>query len=181
MDCDIEAATSPMHFKVISSKKWNDILRLGRMRCKRCGLEKPLNAFSPSKYNGQLRYKRSCRKCLSTERNNYKREWWHKRRCYELGITPEIYSEMITRQRGNCAICERPLSEDRKVIDHDHQSGEVRGIVHNLCNLTLGNSREDIAVLVGTIQYLLKQAQNGRHQNPWLGLLRFVSYVEVKS
>ena len=87
---------------------------------------------------------------------------------------------MVAKQIGRCAICERPLKDDRQVIDHDHATGEVRGVVHNLCNLMLGNSREDIAVLAGGIRYLLKQIRKKPRQEPWQRPLELVAMAEEK-
>lgn len=49
---------------------------------------------------------------------------------------------MFERQRGACALCGRVLDEARStrrvVVDHDHATGAVRGLVHQQCNTALG-------------------------------------------
>ena len=42
-------------------------------------------------------------------------------------------------QGNTCALCGRVFtSEDRVVLDHNHKTGEVRGAIHNGCNVALG-------------------------------------------
>lgn len=52
------------------------------------------------------------------------------------GLTVEQYDELLLRQSGCCAICERDASEFkiRLAVDHDHTTGEVRGLCCNNCN-----------------------------------------------
>ena len=56
----------------------------------------------------------------------------------KYGITLERYEEMLATQDGNCAICERPPMCRRLSVDHDHQTGRVRGLLCGHCNLMLG-------------------------------------------
>lgn len=62
-----------------------------------------------------------------------------KRRCAKYGITPDQYREMLRLQGGRCKLCQAPpKTQAGKVrllcIDHDHQTGRVRGIVCYNCN-----------------------------------------------
>jgi hypothetical protein len=50
-----------------------------------------------------------------------------------------------------CAACH---STDNLCIDHCHQTGQVRGVLCNTCNLTLGRLHEDTQVLANLITYL---------------------------
>jgi len=47
------------------------------------------------------------------------------------GITIEQYDGMVTKQNGKCAICEHSC---RLVIDHDHLTNKVRGLLCHRCN-----------------------------------------------
>ena len=50
-----------------------------------------------------------------------------------------------------CAICQRP---DPEHVDHDHESGEVRGILCFNCNGGLGQFRDDATALLRAAEYL---------------------------
>jgi hypothetical protein len=63
-----------------------------------------------------------------------------------------------------------PLEKKRKTIDHDYASGKVRGIVHSHCNLVLGNTREDVNVLLGAVRYLRKHHGKDTHRLKCLDL-----------
>ena len=57
----------------------------------------------------------------------------------KYGITMSQYDEMLERQSGKCAICERPPpSNTRLAVDHNHQSGEIRGLLCGRCNRFVG-------------------------------------------
>jgi hypothetical protein len=50
------------------------------------------------------------------------------------GISVEDYDRMWNSQHGLCAMCGKPLHE-KTVVDHDHKTNRVRGILHPSCNL----------------------------------------------
>jgi hypothetical protein len=73
-------------------------------------------------------------------------------------ITPEKYDELFEKQKGRCAIC-RSTSPGRKrakffCVDHDHATGQVRGLLCIGCNLILGHARDHVGVLQSAIDYL---------------------------
>lgn len=53
------------------------------------------------------------------------------------GITVEQYEVMFVRQNGCCAVCAQP-STTRLVVDHNHDSGVIRGLLCQRCNKGLG-------------------------------------------
>lgn len=77
------------------------------------------------------------------------------------GLTPEEYESILFAQNFACAICEVEISHaleyktDRSVaVDHNHDTGEVRGILCSKCNLVLGHARENTEILYKSIVYL---------------------------
>jgi hypothetical protein len=73
----------------------------------------------------------------------------------KFGLTPEEYAARLAAQGGVCAICERQPSAGRQLdIDHDHRTGEVRGLVCNSCNQALGLLGEDTFRLMSAAAYL---------------------------
>lgn len=52
--------------------------------------------------------------------------------------------ELLKRQNGFCALCgDRIL--DNPVLDHDHKTGYIRGVLHRGCNAFLGNIENNLA------------------------------------
>ncbi len=84
----------------------------------------------------------------------------HKEREYYLkrkyGITPKEYNEMYDKQYGKCAICGVHQSELERVfcVDHDHKTGEIRGLLCNDCNSVLGYCKDNQFILLKSIEYL---------------------------
>jgi len=80
------------------------------------------------------------------------------------GITLDQYNEMLKKQDGGCAICGK--TETRKNmwgtgicrlnIDHDHNTGEVRGLLCHSCNFGLGAFFDSAQLLSKAIEYLQK-------------------------
>jgi len=83
----------------------------------------------------------------------------------KYGMTIDDYERLRKKQKDRCAVCggvmkfSGPLYADRAVIDHDHESGQVRGILHNRCNLLLGNFKDDVKILRSAIKYLTSSAK----------------------
>jgi hypothetical protein len=72
----------------------------------------------------------------------------------KYGITPEEKAAMVLSQ-GGCGICktDAPGPSDWHV-DHCHNTGRVRGILCNRCNLMLGHARDNTTTLSAAIDYL---------------------------
>src|SRR5690606_30428021 len=60
--------------------------------------------------------------------------------------------QTLAKQGGRCAICGCGLAPADAVLDHDHISGEVRGVLHRGCNSMLGKieNHRRIAKLTST-------------------------------
>jgi Recombination endonuclease VII/HNH endonuclease len=80
------------------------------------------------------------------------------------GITLETYNVMLAAQNGVCDICKgvetyvpkghgtpKPLS-----VDHNHETGQIRGLLCSNCNYVIGHCKEDRAVLLTAAKYLDK-------------------------
>lgn len=63
---------------------------------------------------------------------------WSLRR--KFGITVEEYDAMHAAQNGLCALCNRPERSLKKrlAVDHDHDTGAVRGLLCGPCNVVVG-------------------------------------------
>lgn len=53
----------------------------------------------------------------------------------KYGLTIEDYNRMLKQQNNKCVICKQ---ERKLVVDHDHKTGRVRGLLCNSCNRIVG-------------------------------------------
>lgn len=61
----------------------------------------------------------------------------------KFGITLEDYARMEYYQNRLCAICHRLDPSGRALaVDHDHETGKVRGLLCMICNHFLGYLEE---------------------------------------
>lgn len=75
----------------------------------------------------------------------------------KYGLTPEQVIKMLQQQKNCCALClEQFQKRDRKVIDHCHRTGTVRGILHPVCNFLLGYCNDSVERLQQAQIYLQK-------------------------
>jgi hypothetical protein len=78
----------------------------------------------------------------------------------EYGITSKDYYKMHSDQSGLCKLCNKEgftMAEHHKlklVVDHDHNTGKVRGLLCHNCNRALGLFKESIDSLNNAIRYL---------------------------
>lgn len=80
----------------------------------------------------------------------------------------EQFRELVAKMGETCEICGTAesgrTSKDGKVnrlhIDHDHVSGEIRGLLCHHCNLGIGHLRDDLSLLRKAIAYLERYAEN---------------------
>lgn len=73
-------------------------------------------------------------------------------------LEPEQYKQMLFDQEAKCAICGRELPEldEGLVVDHDHATGWVRGLLCKGCNFALGLMNDDVVRLQSAINYLVR-------------------------
>ena len=74
------------------------------------------------------------------------------------GISLKEYYQMLADQNGLCAICGASESETQRRlhVDHDHETGEIRGILCHRCNVALGMVQDNVKILSLMIRYLEK-------------------------
>lgn len=126
--------------------------------CPKCDESKPLSSFS--KQGAWVRPR--CKQCTSEDRKgSYARTSpeirdgrKHRRRARTYGLTMEEYEELIKTKQ--CAICltDKPGQHGEWHIDHNHETGKVRGILCHHCNLALGHFKDNRANLERANAYL---------------------------
>ena len=109
----------------------------------------------------------SCIECMKDKQKNYWNSRTPKKRLeqhlkYKYGVSPEQFLDSWNTQNGKCAICEEQLPdlltyENRRrgyAIDHNHETGEFRGILCTHCNTLLGMAGDNPDILERAIDYL---------------------------
>ncbi len=62
-------------------------------------------------------------------------------RARALGVSDEDYERLLAEQDGHCALCPNRPKTRRLHVDHDHRTGEVRGLLCYVCNKYLPATR----------------------------------------
>lgn len=74
------------------------------------------------------------------------------------GISVEDYDKMFANQEGVCAICGSASSKRKGdkhlVVDHNHKTGKVRGLLCIQCNAGLGMFEDDVNIIHNAEVYL---------------------------
>ena len=86
------------------------------------------------------------------------------RREYDLqryyGIGTVEYERILAQQGGRCVICNTsvPGGRGRFHVDHDHGTGQIRGLLCHSCNVSIGAMQDDPNRLLRAAQYLCEHA-----------------------
>ena len=86
----------------------------------------------------------------------------------KYGLSLESYRFLLIGQGGGCAICGRSENGKRHNfdVDHDHESGVVRGLLCNRCNRLLSNAKDSIDILKAAIKYLKASKPKATEKKP---------------
>ena len=115
--------------------------------CPKCARELPATKdyFYKDKRYGLASYCIDCQKAKSKKRHYAK--WDHNKDLYLkriYGISLDDYNYFMVMQSDRCAICSTDDKGGKKhwYVDHDHETGVVRGLLCNDCNLGLGKFKD---------------------------------------
>jgi hypothetical protein len=136
--------------------KSDEVYQRPSQRCKTCGEQDPVKFY--------IYQRGECKACVKKRTSKYQtgnKEFnrrRHLRRAY--GITQEFYDTELAKQQGRCALCGMPPDETDLqkilVVDHDHETGEFRGLIHGRCNCILGYAKDDPKTLRSALEYLAR-------------------------
>ena len=130
--------------------------------CKTCRVAQPIINFVKSTYV-KTGYRSICKSCFNAYYRkrrvekydlvrSYEKKFHKQRRLkFEYNLTEAQFEELKQKFDNRCAICN---STQKLVIDHNHTSGKVRGLLCSKCNLGLGHFKDDISNLKEAIKYL---------------------------
>ena len=113
-------------------------------KCRRCKIDLPLDSFHKDKRTPNGHYD-ICRDCRNKHR-------------MITNITDEQYDAFLVAQNNSCAICGIHTSEAERglVVDHNHETHKIRGLLCTRCNVGLGYYGDDTTKLSMAIEYLIK-------------------------
>ena len=139
--------------------------------CKQCHSEGNKRYRQTEK--GKQCARRSVRKYRQSEKGKIKTKKYWKSKPGKLasrktklkqkfGITLEQYNKMFESQRGVCVICRKPETKRSNkgiglrmlAVDHNHKTGQVRGLLCDKCNLMLGLANDNVTILLNAANYL---------------------------
>lgn len=139
----------------------------GRAVCQVCG---PVDVVKfrrtrwqcKNKAEEEKAYDKQYAKTYATEATRArKRELYHEKHwkvaiATRYKVDPDWYDRTLEEQGGVCAICkkDRPNGWGKYPVDHDHKTGDARGLLCGTCNSLIGFAGEDTAVLERAIEYL---------------------------
>lgn len=97
-------------------------------------------------------------------RNKYRDKCRNKKLKDTYGITLEEYDVIHAYQRGLCAICGQPETAcykyqgsvvvQRLAVDHNHETGKIRGLLCGRCNAGIGFFQDDAEKMRAACEYL---------------------------
>lgn len=115
--------------------------------CRQCKIEKPIGDFKADSRDATGR-STQCKACFAAAMkarradgryDELQREGRRRHNLKQFGLTVEQYDAMLERQGGVCGMCRQACATGRRLaVDHDHQTGRVRGLLCHRCNRGLG-------------------------------------------
>ena len=75
---------------------------------------------------------------------------------YNYGLSEEDYQDLFEKQDGKCAICSEP---GKLGVDHNHTTGQIRGLLCRQCNTAIGSLKESQDLLDSAKGYLKNYVQ----------------------
>ena len=125
--------------------------------CARCHFPRPFSDFHRD-CTSKDGHKSYCKPCNEIYRVEYRKRYPTRQRSsrlkYDYGITVEQYDAMLKKQNHVCAICNTFPPGKRLAVDHNHETGKIRGLLCANCNAGLGWFKENTSRLNAAILYL---------------------------
>jgi hypothetical protein len=121
------------------------------MKCKHCQEEFIQNRPDKRYCSKGCKKKESFKRGLKTSYGRM-RHW----KRWGITITFEQYNTLLKEQNFKCKICGLPQSnfKQRLCVDHDHNTGKIRGLLCHKCNRALGFFKDNTEFLQKALEYL---------------------------
>ncbi len=130
-------------------------------KCSKCNKMKRLIGFYKNR-STKDGYNSWCKQCLKVSHQSKCGRAARRRsrlKC-NYGTTIEQYDKMFEKQKGVCIICgKKEIRKNqhgvtRLSIDHDNQTGKVRGLLCSSCNIFLGHFEKNQHLILQVFGYL---------------------------
>ena len=129
------------------------------IRCAKCKIEKPSTEF----YLREETKTGFCSVCKECQIKNSRRVM----RQVRYGVNSSFIDDLFKRQNGQCKICSKSLLREGTSgsitsianIDHDHETGSVRGLLCAPCNQALGLLKDDFKLFERAAKYLKEKGK----------------------
>lgn len=139
----------------------------GKVIEKRNANQRAYTARNRDAINARLAIQRSSPEWREKKRASDRRHYAQnkdKAREYQLAVrynlTPQQYAALKEAQAGQCAVCDRvPTGVGKSAtlhVDHDHESGHVRGLLCDKCNRAIGLLGDSAETLTRAASYVLE-------------------------
>jgi hypothetical protein len=128
---------------------YNKICKVGRIKyvpvykiCTLCMQKKNIDSFHQHKWSTDG-YLARCKSCIRKVKNakNY-------------GLSVRDYETLVSQYQNQCMICGTAPSKRSLDVDHNHKTGQIRGLLCSRCNLCVGALEEDIELINKISDYL---------------------------
>jgi hypothetical protein len=141
----------------------------GVWKCSDCKETKDLKTGFYKNKASETGFTYQCKECHGGRRNKWKNDnkekrvaWERRSNLKQYGITTLDYERILFEQDESCAICGRKDFGSRRVkyffVDHDHQTGRVRGLLCSKCNQAIGLFGDSVENLQKAMNYLSRGA-----------------------
>lgn len=124
--------------------------------CRKCKQEFNTEEFVKDK-NRAFGFVYVCKPCMRADAKRWNEQTgkWT-RRLKKYGLSKDDFIAMLKKQNNSCAICETDnlgfYGEFH--VDHNHLTGEIRGLLCPKCNVGIGAFKDNIATIEDAINYL---------------------------
>lgn len=138
--------------------------------CGKCQTTKPLDDFYVLRKKGRTYRQSWCKPCLRETNQQWKKanpdavKAADRRKVLKkrYGITTSDYNKLLSEQNGGCGVCGKPERTIQRAgspvqfmaVDHDHDTGRLRGLLCQSCNRTLGNMGDNLEGVMRFVAYL---------------------------
>lgn len=118
-------------------------------KCTKCGVPKPLTEYWRHP-QGKDRLQARCKDCLRDAHKEQRekieslfpgsssKRWRKSVLRSKYGMTLEEFDLMRNAQGNKCALCGGDVGLGTLAVDHDHETGKIRGLLHPRCNIAIG-------------------------------------------